>query len=356
MSKISFNNTDNSFSIALRRKVDEYFVSSGMKFTGNKKLHIKTIILLTVAVSSYLILLLANPGVWISLALCALMGLNFAAIGFNIMHDGLHGSYSTKKWVNELMGYSLNMMGGCAFFWKQKHNINHHTFTNIEGHDEDMDIRPWIRTSTSQPKYWFHRYQHYYSLFLYGLSYISWVLSKDFTKYFSGKIGNTKIKNMTLKEHVIFWISKFVYIFLFIALPIMTVGFIPTLIGYGVLSFVCGIVLSIIFQMAHLVEDTHFPVPEKETQTMENEWMIHQLSTTANFATRNKVVSWFVGGLNYQVEHHLFPRISHIHYPAISKLVKEVCQSYQVKYIEYPTVFQAFRSHLLHLKAVGASV
>lgn len=351
--KITFNNNNSAFSIALRKKVEGYFSTGEYKLTGNKKLYIKTAILLSLAVSTYLILLLASPGIFISIALCALLGLNLAAIGFNVMHDGAHGSYSTKKWVNEIMAYTLNLMGGCTYFWKQKHNISHHNFTNIEGHDDDIDIKPWIRTNANQPRHWFHRYQHIYSMFLYTLSYISWVAGKDFKRYITGKIGDFQMKKMNFKEHVIFWVSKIVYFSIFIAIPIAVLGLLKTVIGYLVLSFVCGIVLSVVFQLAHVVEPLGFPLPSGDNNKINNDWTIHQLATTANFSTRNKIISWYVGGLNFQVEHHLFPRISHVHYPAISKLVKEVCAQFNVQYMEYPTLTQAIRSHIAHLRHVG---
>ena len=269
------------------------------------------------------------------------------------MHDGAHGSFSRKPWVNEMMAYTLNVIGGCAYLWKQKHNLNHHNFTNIEGHDDDIDIQPWIRTSPHQKRRKFHRYQHIYWVILYGLTYLVWVYVKDFEKYFTGKIANTTFKKMDAKEHVIFWTSKLIYFALFIVIPIMTVGFIPTLIGYMITSFVCGWVLAIVFQVAHLVHNTDFPLPDDATSKIDHDWTIHQIVTTANFSANSKIITWFAGGLNFQIEHHLFPRVSHIHYPAISKLVREVCKQYGVDYREFPTFISAIRSHVSHLKEVG---
>lgn len=350
---ISFLTNKPAFSIAIRKKVDEYFKSEAIKFTGNGKLFLKTGILYLIGISCYVLLLFAALPVWVDILLCILFGLDLAAMGFNVMHDGAHGSYSPKRWVNEAMAYSLNLMGGSSFIWKQKHNVNHHSFTNIEGHDDDIDIQPWIRTNSNQPHRWFHRYQHIYWAFLYGMTYLIWVFNKDFGKYFSGKIANTKIKKMDTKEHFIFWVSKLVYVFLFLVVPIIKLGFLETLTGYLITSFVCGWVISVIFQLAHLVEGSSFPIPDQLTRKVEEDWTVHQLATTANFSTNSKIVSWFSGGLNFQIEHHLFPRVSHVHYPAISKLVKEICKQYNVRYMEYPTLFSALKSHVLHLKTVG---
>lgn len=355
MQKVSFSNNNASFTTTLKKRVDEYFASNNLKFTGGKKLYGKTIILVSAAALLYWLLVFAGLPLYVSIPLCGLMGLSFASIGFNVMHDGGHGSYSQKRWVNEMMSYSLNLLGGNAYLWKIKHNNNHHSFTNIEGMDEDIDIRPFMRTSAGQEHKWYHKYQHMYWIALYCLVYISWVFFKDFKKYFSGKIADTRYRKMNVKEHFIFWGSKVVYVVLFLVIPMTQVGVLPTLAGYGIMSAVCGLTLGVIFQLAHVIEGTSVHDVSNEPVRHMNDWTIHQLATTANFSTRNRIMSWFAGGLNFQVEHHLFPRISHIHYPALNKVVKEVCMQFNVKYMEYPSFFTALRSHVAYLRLVGSS-
>ena len=351
--KISFSKVNPEFTATLRKSVEAYFAENNITLKGNYKIYIKTVVLYTTAIALYGLLMFVGMPVWLAMILCALMGANLAAIGFNVMHDGAHGSYSNKPWVNSIMANTLNMMGGNTYIWIQKHNINHHSFTNVEGHDDDIDIQPWIRTNPSQKKHWFHAYQHFYWVFFYGMSYLSWIFNKDFVKYFTGKVAETKMKKMDLGDHFVFWISKIVYFGVFLVLPIMQLGFVETLIGYLVITYVCGMILSIVFQLAHVVEDASFPNANMDTQKVEQEWTIHQLETTANFGTKSKVLSWFVGGLNFQIEHHLFPKISHIHYPEVSKVVKEVCKQFNVKYIEYPSFLSALRSHIAYLKLAG---
>jgi linoleoyl-CoA desaturase len=355
MQKVSFNNKNSVFFNALKEKVDQYFKSNNIRETGNYKLYIKTILLLLSAISIYTILVFFTPSTWLSIVLCCLMGFNLAAVGFNVMHDGAHGSFSRKSWVNELMGYSLNAMGGSVYLWKYKHNVNHHSFTNIEGMDDDIDIKPWIRVHEDQKKYWYHRFQHIYWVGLYGATYLLWIFIQDFKKYFTGKIGDIKFRKMDVKEHLIFWATKIIYIGTFIVLPIFKVGLIETVIGYSVISFVCGFVIAVVFQLAHIVEEAQFSTPDAPSYKIQEEWAVHQVQTTANFATKSKIVSWFTGGLNFQVEHHLFPRISHIHYPKISELVRETCEQFGITYLEFPTVLAAVRSHVVHLKQVGHS-
>lgn len=356
MPQATFAKTAPVFFQRLREVTEAYFKENGLRKTGNGRLYWKTGILVTSMVGLYVLLVFFTPAsAFVSLALCALMGLVVASIGFNVMHDGAHGCYSSRKWVNELMGLSLNFLGGNVYLWKLKHNVNHHTFTNVEGMDDDIDIEPFVRVHPGQQKHWFHRFQHIYGLLLYGLTYLLWIFVQDMQKYFSGKIAdNTRMQPMSLKEHFIFWISKVVYVGIFLILPMFFAGVIPTLIGYGVMVFVTGLFIAVVFQLAHVVEHSNFIPAKVEGASIESEWAIHQVATTANFATSNKMWNWLFGGLNFQVEHHLFPRISHVHYPALNKRLKMVCAEFNVQYREFPTLRSALWSHLMYLRQVGA--
>ncbi len=353
MSFISFNTKDHPFFDQLKKRVDAYFEQNQINRWGNWKIYLKTGVFLSLAVSLYVWLVFFTPGVLVSILLSALLGMTLAGIGFNVMHDGAHGSFSKYDWLNDMMGYSLNLMGGDVRLWKTKHNMIHHSFTNVEGIDDDIDVKPFIRVNLHQKKYWLHRFQHIYAFFLYSLNYMFWIFYSDFKKYFTGKVGDTKIRNFKSKDHIIFWLTKLTYIFVFIALPIMNVGFLATLVGYSVLLLVCGVITSTVFQLAHVVEEAHFVNPSDIEGKSDVEWAVHQINTTSNFATRSKTVSWFTGGLNFQVEHHLFPRISHVHYPAINKIVMETCEQFGIRYNEHRTVFLAVRSHVVHLREVG---
>lgn len=353
MANITFKVQHSEFAVALREQVNEYFKTNNIRKTGNWKLYSKTIILFGVAIACYGLLVFANLHWAINVGLCIVLGFDLSAIGFNVMHDGSHGSYSRKKWVNDIMAFSLNLMGGNAYLWNQKHNVIHHNFTNIEGYDDDIDIRPLIRTNENQKKLGIHKYQHIYFIFLYALTSIWWVYVRDFLKYFSGKIANHQFKKMTAKDHIVFWISKIIYFGIFLVIPMYFAGVIPTIVGYLITFGVQGIILSVIFQMAHVVEGPTFPKLDESTMKIENTVVLHQLETTANFSTKSPVMYWFTGGLNFQIEHHLFPKVSHVHYGRISKIVKDLCKKYNVTYHEYPTLFHAFKSHIVHLKMVG---
>jgi linoleoyl-CoA desaturase len=363
MTKLSFNNRNNAFYTSLKASVDQYFTSQKLKKTGNWKLYTKSGILMPGALLIYAALIYffrssAAPfSIWLiagGMAMCGVLGLVLASIGFNVMHDACHGSYSTKGWVNDLMGLSLNALGGNAFIWKFKHNIIHHTYTNVDGIDDDIAKSPVMRQCTSQKWVPAHQFQHIYVVLVYALSSFLWVAMMDFNKYFKSKIVSTPLQKMSLKEHVIFWMSKVLYAVFYAIIPAYFVGWGTWAIGYACMQVILGLVLAIVFQLAHVVEDAEFVhIEEDETKKLDEEWAIHQIKTTANFAPRNKIISWYVGGLNYQVEHHLFPRISHIHYPEISKIVKQTCQEFGIVYHEFPTMTRAIVSHFRVMRQLG---
>ena len=353
MSAPKFSNTSHSFHTELKKRISDYFKEVGKSTTGNYSLFIKAGLLVASFLFVYIHLVFFTPAPLWAFLECIVLGGLTASIGFNVMHDGAHGSFSRYKWINSLASNFANFLGASQHMWKMKHNIIHHTYTNIHGVDDDIEARPLLRLCDEQPRYKIHRYQHFYFGAAYSLLYIYWIFVTDYTKYFSGKIGSIPLRKMTLKEHFFFWFYKAAHVFLFVVIPVYMVGFTPWLIGFLSMALVAGFVLSIVFQLAHTVEHTHFPLPDEATGKMEDEWAIHQVKTTANFATKNKLVSWLVGGLNFQIEHHLFPKISHVHYPAISKIIRKACADYGIPYIEYPKVRLAVASHVSFLRQLG---
>lgn len=355
MAKITFSNRNNDFYQSVKFSVEEYFVKNKIKKTGDWRLYSKTLILVSVAIAIYALLMLTpvnHP--LLALLLCMTLGFTLASIGFSVMHDANHGSYSTKPLLNDFLGLSLNTMGASSYFWKQKHNIIHHTYTNVDGIDDDIAKSPIIRQCESQKWVPAHKVQYLYLLPVYSLSTIFWIFIMDFTKYFSRKIYTTDAWKMSTKNHIVFWVTKILYLIFYIALPIMVWGFLPWLMGYLALNAVMGLTLSLVFQLAHVVENTEFEyVPLDETKHIELAWAEHQMKTTSNFAMGNKVISWFVGGLNYQIEHHLFPKVSHIHYPAISKILMQKCKEFNLPYNKYDTLSEAVASHFRMMKFLG---
>ncbi len=353
MATPKFLQNSNNFQQELKRRVNQYFEERKKSATGNFSLFFKAAFFFLSYIGLYVHLVYFTPAVWLAVIECVLLGGFTAAIGFNVMHDGGHGSFSNSKAWNKMAATSANFVGVSHILWAMKHNIIHHTYTNIDGVDDDIEIKPYLRMCTTQKHYKIHRFQHYYVWFLYSMLHILWIFYLDYQKYFSKKIGDVPIKKMSRKEHIAFWAAKILYAFLFIALPIYMLGFGTWVIGFLITTMVTGFIISVVFQLAHTVEETDFPLPTGDTNKIENEWAIHQVQTTANFATKNRLISWLVGGLNFQIEHHLFPKISHVHYPAISKIIKETCRDFNIKYIEFPRMRTAIASHASLLKRMG---
>ncbi|WP_304517519.1 fatty acid desaturase family protein [Cecembia rubra] len=342
-----------SFHEDLKGRIKNYFLEKNLKTTGNFSLYFKAIVMVLAFIGIYVHLVFFTP-IWpFAILESIILGALTAGIGFNVMHDGAHGSFSRKGWVNELAGISINFLGANVHMWKTKHNVAHHSFTNVDDHDDDLNAGAFLRLGPNQKRYKVHRFQHRYFIFIYAILYFYWVFFTDYKKYVTKKVAETPIKKMDLKEHVSFWGFKAVHLFLFIILPIYMVGFLPWLVGFLIFGLATGVIMSVVFQLAHVLEETSFPTPDKATNKLEDDWAIHQLKTTANFATKNKVLSWLIGGLNFQIEHHLFPNISHIHYPAISKIIKDTCREYGIPYIEHPKMRLAIASHVNHLRHLG---
>src|SRR6185369_4517016 len=179
MSKVTFNNKNSVFFTALKTEVEQYFRQQKIKRTGNWKLYIKPGILIPSAIALYIILLLLPMSSIVGIFLCAVLGFVLASIGFNVMHDACHGSFSSRKWVNNLFGYTLNALGGNEFFWRQKHNIIHHTYTNIDGMDDDIAKSPVIRQCDTQKWLAFHRVQHIYLPLVYAITSLAWTFIMD---------------------------------------------------------------------------------------------------------------------------------------------------------------------------------
>lgn len=353
MNKVSFDRST-AFFTELKSSVDRYFTENKIRPTGNFQLYFKALVLVSAALALYITLVFFTPvNGYIAAGLTALLGFVCAGIGFNIMHDACHGSFSSRQGLNNFLGLSMNALGSVDFIWKLKHNVIHHTYTNVDGIDDDIAKEPLIRHCETQKWYGFHRFQHLYVLPLYTITTLYWVLYTDFAKYFARKVHNTPMRNLTAKDHLLFWTSKVLYMFFYLGLPAYMVGLGKALAGFFIMHAVLGFTIAIVFQLAHVVENAQFEEAIGKTKKISQEWAVFQVNTTANFATDNKAITWFLGGPNYQVEHHLFPRISHVHYPALNNIVKETCSKFELRYNYFPTMRGAIASHLRTLKALG---
>jgi linoleoyl-CoA desaturase len=349
---VKFGASD-GFQAELRRRVETFFRATGRRQRDCWQMYVKTAILVGVLATSYLLLVLGAQTWWQALPLAMLLGLAAAGIGFNVQHDGGHQAYSSHRWVNTPMALTLDLIGGSSYVWNCKHAILHHTYVNITNHDADINLGLFARLTPSQRRFWFHRWQHVYLWPLYGLLAIKWHLLSDFRNVITGRIGGRQFSRPTGWHLAIFLVGKAIFLILAFGIPAFFHPVWVVLSYYGVAALVLGITMSVVFQLAHCVEQAEFPLPRPDTGRIEHAWAIHQAETTVNFARRSVVAAWLLGGLNFQIEHHLFPRICHINYPAMSKLVEDTCREFGVRYMEHPSVRAGLASHVRWLQRMG---
>lgn len=343
------------FGVAVRNNVKKYFEENKLSINGNSSMIIKTIVMLLLYIAPFVVILIFPMNAWFGLLMAILMGIGVAGVGMGVMHDAVHCSYSSKPWLNKLLGGTLYLLGSNVFNWKIQHNILHHTHTNINGLDEDIESRGPMRFSEYVPLKKIHRYQYIYAFLFYGLMTFS-KLTKEFSqlaKY--NKAGITRKNGINpVVEYTKMVTYKLIYLFVIIGLPIMLTDFKwwQVLIGFIVMHLITGAILSTVFQMAHVVEGAEQPMPN-ENGVIETDWAIHQLNTTSDFGRNNLFLNWYIGGLNFQIEHHLFPNICHVHYRKISTIVERTAKEFGLKYNLKPTFFSAFASHVRRLKELG---
>ncbi|WCL82156.1 acyl-CoA desaturase [Saprospira sp. CCB-QB6] len=340
----------------LRKRVNQHFRDKNIDRNADSRMYLKTTVMLGLYFIPFALILANFLPLWAVMISYIVMGIGLVGIGMNIMHDANHGSYSKNPTINALLGYTLNLVGGNSFTWKVQHNMMHHTYTNIYGFDEDIEDKPFLRLSPNGKLKSYHRFQHLYAPILYGLATVTWILWKDFVALNAyTKEGKTAAMGSTHSKE--FWIllsTKIAYWAIFFALPIALTsyswGFL--LLGFFFMHMTASMIMTLVFQVAHVVELTDHFQPDEQNE-VENVWAMHQLATTSDFARDNKLVSWFLGGLNFQVEHHLFPNICHVHYPEVAKIVKATAEEFGVPYYEFKTFGGAIKSHFKSLKALG---
>lgn len=344
---------DNDFQRELRARVDAYFFETGRSRRDVATWYLKAATILSTFALSYVLLVFVAGTWWQAVPLTLLLALSVVGIGFNIMHDGGHRAVSRHHVVNRLMAHSLDVVGGSSYLWHWKHGVLHHNYANITGHDMDVTAGALARFTPHQRRYRHQRWQHWYVWILYCLLAIKWQFHDDFKVLLSGKIGPHRIPQPRGADLVMLIIGKLVFVALAFLIP-LTVHSLWVLISFYVLfAVILGFVLSVVFQLAHTVEEASFPNVPEGSRSVENSWAVHQVQTTVNFCDGNRVVTWLLGGLNYQIEHHLFPEISHCNYPALSPIVKRACSEFGIRYNEHASFSAGLRSHYRWLKRLG---
>lgn len=352
---------EDSFYDAVVERVTAYFQDHEISPYANTQMWVKTIVMLLLYFVPYVFIVsgLAADSLLLFFILWIIMGLGMSGIGTSVMHDANHGTYSPNKKVNNFISHILEIIGGYTVTWRIQHNVLHHTYTNIAGLDEDMDSITLLRFSPSQPRYWFHRYQYIYAWFFYMIMTLFWMTAKDYLQVVRYKQHDLLIKQKVSLNQALFRITlyKLFYYGYILVLPILFSGvaWYMVVLSFLLMHFTAGLFLSCVFQPSHIMETSAFSVPvgSEGKLRMEDSWAVHELANTTNFAPDNKILSWFIGGLNYQIEHHLFTSVCHVHYQRLAPIVKSTTAEFGLPYHEQPTFFKALLEHAKMLKILG---
>jgi linoleoyl-CoA desaturase len=341
------------FQKTLNERVNAYLRDNHIPGRDVPAMYVKTAVILAWWLGTYLLILLGNFPWWANILLCLAWGLAIASVGFNVMHDANHNGYSNKPIVNKIVSLSAEMLGISGFRWRTKHNVWHHTYTNIAGFDDDIETFGTLRLTPRAPWKPLYRAQVWYFPVVYSMIAFDFFL-RDFMMVLVGKSdANHVYPKMSAVDKITFWAGKIFFVIIMFVLPLQVFPWWQVLVGFLIVMLTLGVVMGVVFQLAHINGDTTYPEPVGSPRHIENEWGVHQVQTTADFAPHNWLLNFYIGGLNYQIEHHLLPHICHVNYPKIAPIVRATCEEFGVRYMCYPTWRQAMACHLRQLRALG---
>lgn len=337
----------------LRQRVDAWFTETGKDTHGDARMWRKSAAL----IAGFALMLggfWLSDGGWAAIVGFGIpLGLLWAGLGFSVMHDGNHAAYSTDKRVNRGMGFVLDIIGGSSYLWRHKHNRVHHSHPNVVGVDDDLEAGFFLRMAPGQDWLPMHRMQQWYMWPLYGFIAIKWHIMDDYAQMMRGHINDVPFARPKGRDLAEFVVGKLLFHAWAIVIPALIFGLGTAALFWLLSAFVCGIALAVVFQLAHCVEEADFVVPPTDGSRIELDWAELQLATTVDFAPNNPLATWYLGGLNFQVVHHLFPRICHVHYPELAKIVAATAADHGLKYRCNPTVRAALASHFRWMRRMG---
>ena len=352
MTRPTFSPQDTAFRAALKTRVAAHFKATGKTPFADRRMLLKTA-LFFVAFGGLLTALISGvlPW-WLALPALGLLGLTVAGIGFNIAHDAVHGAYSSNRLVNRMLGAWFDVLGASSYNWSRAHNMVHHTFTNVPGTDHDLEPGPFLLLHQRPRPAFIYRFQHLFAFPLYAFTLFVWVFKKDFAQIVDRTMTGASASMLGGASMVG---GKLLHFGLFLVLPMLVSPYAwwQVVLGYLVMLAVAGFTLAIVFQLAHVVEGTAFPTPSPGNNRLADGWASHQLRTTANFSQGSALASFFLGGLNNQIEHHLLPGVCHIHYAELAPLVREVALEHGLPYLDSGNFGQALAAHVRTLYRFG---
>jgi linoleoyl-CoA desaturase len=350
--RISFE-SGGEFMRETRREVEAYLEDRSKRRAGYIRLYAKPPIGIGLMALCWSLLLFAPAGP--ALTPLSFAGLLLGAIitAFCVQHDANHGAYFRSTRYNHLLGWSADaLLGISSYSWRVRHNVAHHTYTNIDGHDGDITQMPVARLVEAQPTRWWYRFQHLYLWPLYSFMGLRLQAVGDFTTMRRGRIAKTPLRTPRRWDLIGFVAGKLTFVTWAIAIPLLVYPWWIVALSFLGVSLLLSLTMVLVFQLAHCVEEAASPSPE-ELRAERHVWAIHQVESTVDFCPRNPALTWLLGGLNYQIEHHLFPRTPHTLYPQIAPIVRRIAAEHGVRYTVQGSLWQALSSHGRHLRALG---
>ncbi|HEY9699142.1 MAG TPA: acyl-CoA desaturase [Trichocoleus sp.] len=340
----------------LNQRVNAYFRSANLTTRDNPAMYLKTAVIFSWVISAWAFTLFGPPILWMKVIGCILLGGGIAAVGFSVGHDANHGGYSSRKWVNSLMGLTYDVIGVSSYLWRYRHNYLHHTYTNILGHDVEIHGDGLVRMTPYMEQQPYHKLQHLFINFVYAIIPFYWSIADVQMMLFKRHYHEHTLPQLKTSEVLTMLIGKVVWLGLFLGIPVL-VGYSPlqALVGFTITYMVYGVLICNVFMLAHVLDTAEYIQPELDSNAIDDEWAVFQVRTTVDFAPKNAFLNWYLGGLNYQVVHHLFPQVCHIHYPQIAPILAEVCEEFGVKYQVYPTFRSALAANYRWLKYLGTA-
>jgi len=350
--KLSFA-TGGDFIGDIRREVELHLGSARTRLRGRLQLYTKSFIASATFLASYLTLIVVRPGMWLELVALGGLVVGTLLVAFCIHHDANHGAYFRSTRFNHLLGWTADaFLGISSYAWRVKHNVAHHTYTNVDGYDDDISQTPLVRLAPNQPGKWWYRLQHIYIWPLYSVMVLRWQTGGDIAAFARGRIGKSPLRVPRRWDLAGLIGGKAFFIGWAVVVPLLVYPWWVVVVGYLAFTGATGLVTATTFQLAHCVEEAGYATAEELTAD-KRLWAVHEVETTVDFCPRNPVLTWALGGLNYQIEHHLFPRVAHTHYPQIAEIVRRNAAKHGVRYYAQPSLRAALRSHQRHLRTLG---
>jgi linoleoyl-CoA desaturase len=346
------------FGVELNAAIEECLDERTLR-RAHRRLQRKALVIGGWYIASYVLLLLAGSW-WLGIIACTSLAVSMAGVGFNIQHDANHNALFRTRGskrltvANRAVGWSMYAVGASASQWIKGHVQVHHAATNVVGKDDDIALQPFGRLAPQQHRYPWHRFQHLYLWALYCFTAVS-IMVADVIGVISQSVSGDRLgKRPTFGDYTVLLLTKAAFVFAMVVVPLLLHPWWIVVLGISLTLAIAGLLLGVVFQLAHAVEQAEFRTSDELPAVGWHEW---QVRSTVDFCHGRgpvaRMVTWYTGGLNYQTEHHLFPRVPHTAYPDILPVVQRVCDDFSVEHRVQPTLRQALGSHYRHLRCLG---